>query len=227
MDGGFKSFKEQFSRFPPDGTGGQDAIRKFSRTAFPQRKRTAAQPPGDLDPAKSVVYWLTRVSTDPTDPYRQTAGAVQSQSTGKVDDRLVFMQLNTQQVKNQMYYPPDYDPEIDPPYVYFEFSTYSRATYRPKTSGGSEQSFKPYDRGQGSSDDGSSSSRGGGGGGGSGRNYPNPDSFQIISGGLDKKLGTGGTLFIDSANSGGGASIARDDEDNHVNFDNRQVRDIR
>jgi hypothetical protein len=118
------------------------------------------------------------------------------------------MQLDKSRLKQGMYYPPGSTGD-NPPYVYFQYETYDRATYTHV-----DGSIKPYefDRAVGSQ-------------GSGGRNFAAPDSIQIISAGLDRKLGKGGKLLSESAS--GGDYIAEDDEDNMVSFDTRKVGDIR
>jgi prepilin-type N-terminal cleavage/methylation domain-containing protein len=220
---GMESYKEKFGAYPPDGTGGEQIMKQHVRTAFPSwRGRGTSRPPADLNPAKAVVFWLSRISTDPTDPFRQTTGSMSGTKAGKEDDRVNLMTFNNQQVKNGMYFPPDYDVDNDPPFVYFNSETYPRAVYKFERQ--EVSSIRPYDRGQRT--DGSSS--GTGSQGGSNRDYCAPDTFQIISAGLDKRLGRGGTIYVDTVNAGGGSqSITEDDEDNHVNFDNRMIKDVK
>jgi hypothetical protein len=99
--------------------------------------------------------------------------------------------------------------------LYFVADTYSMANYRTPDG----LSFKPYDRGQ------STTQGGGGRGGGNSRDYCAPETCQIVCGGLDKILGTGGMLALDSA--AGGAFISKEDEDNLVSFDTREVGNIK
>jgi hypothetical protein len=119
----------------------------------------------------------------------------------------------------------------DQPYIYFSAATYKNATFRPVSGGGgggssnqSASSFRPYEWPR-------SATSGTGAPGGSERQYCSPETFQLISPGLDRRLGTGGTLNSDeivSSSGGGGAQpISADDIDNKVHFDRRRVGDIR
>jgi hypothetical protein len=212
MDVAMKGYREKFGDYPPDGTD-QKAIRRHLQSAFIGRRQGVAEPPKDLDPARSLVFWLSGICTDPTDPFKPPKDEGKKaigDTRRRVSDRYVFFEFNGQRLsKNGLYYPPDSKVGEDPPYVYFHHATYDKASYRHK-----HGLLKPYEYpptkdqhvvGE--------------------REYCNPDSFQIISPGLDHKLGTGGVLSVEAV--GARRSISVDDEDNIVNFDNRKVKDIR
>jgi prepilin-type N-terminal cleavage/methylation domain-containing protein len=219
--GAFEAFRQQFTAFPPDGNGGQDKMKRFVRKAFPNA-RAGTMPPGEVmeatsGPARAVVYWLSEVSTDPRQPFRREGGGFGgTQQQNELFFKLYEFRASGLGQQGKFYYPKDYDPQRDPPYLYFMNETYGMASYRTPDG----QAFKPYDRGQ------STSGGGGGRGGGNNRDFCAPETCQIISAGLDKLLGTGGTLNLDTSAGGGEAIISEDDEDNMVSFDTRQIGDI-
>ena len=202
-------FCEQFGdqNYPPDGSGDSTRIKKFVSRAFRDRRSEAVQVKSDLDPATSLVYWLSKISTDRGNPFKEVTG---KRNTNGTKDRHEFMVFDQARLRNNMYYPPG--SELDhPPYVYFVYATYGKASFQY-----GDSTFKPYyfgASGQSGSSDG-------------GRDFAAAESFQIISCGLDGKLGTGGQLFSDDIDSGGDY-ISIEDEDNMVNFDSRNVRNIR
>jgi prepilin-type N-terminal cleavage/methylation domain-containing protein len=214
---GFESFKEKFTAFPPDGNGGQQKVTRFVQKAFP-RARGKTSPPGDVTnpttgPANSIVFWLSKVSTDPTQPFRQGAGGFGG--ANQSDEFFKFYQFADSRIRENQYFPPNYDPERDPPFLYFQYDTYGNANFRSKDG----MTFKPYDRGQSQNQQ--------GGKGGNNKDYFAPESCQIIAAGLDKVLGTGGTVLTEAAaSSGGGQFIAEEDEDNLVSFATQKVGDI-
>jgi hypothetical protein len=165
-----------------------------------------------------VVYWLSEVSTDSRQPFRKEAGGMGgNQQQSELYHK--FYDFQAGRLYQGKYYPKDYDPQSDPPFLYFNSETYPMATFRTPDG----LSFKPYDRGQASASQGS-----GGGGGGNSKEYCAAETCQIIAAGLDKMLGTGGTLNLDSAQAQGGEVISRDDEDNVVSFDTvRSIGDIK
>ncbi len=217
--GAFESFREKFTVLPPDGNGGNQKMQRFVQKAFP-RARAGEMPEGDVmntesGPARAIVYWLSEVSTDPKRPFKKESGGLGGSNT-QSEDFFKFFEFPAGRVRNGKFYAPDYEPDVDPPYLYFYYETYADATYRFR-----EATFKPYDRGQ-------SQSKQGGGGGGNNREYAAPETCQIISAGLDKLLGTGGTLMLDSAAAAGGAEyISKADEDNIVAFSTMKIGDIR
>jgi prepilin-type N-terminal cleavage/methylation domain-containing protein len=214
----FEAFREKFAAFPPDGNGGPDKMRKFVARAFP-RAEQGATPPGELTqaqsgPARAIKYWLSELSTNDSRPFEQAAGGYGG-SSSQAELFHKFFEFPAARVgQDNRFYPPDYEPGVDPPYLYFHCDTYSIAAYRTPEN----LSFKPYDRGQ-------SQAKQGGRGGGNNREYYAPETCQIISAGLDKKLGTGGTLDLDS-NTGGGEVISEYDEDNIVAFSTQKIGDI-
>lgn len=218
MHSGFESFKEKFVAFPPDGTGGNQKMQRFVQKAFP-RARSSTMPSdmnGENGPARAIVFWLSEISTDPRQPFKKASGGFGGNNT-QSEEFHTFFQFPAGRVStNGMFYPPDYQLDQDPPYVYFNYETYSNASYRTRDS----VTFKPYDRGQSQNQSGNR--------GGNSRDYFMPEAFQIISAGLDKKLGTGGTVMLESAAAAGGSEfISEYDEDNIANFDDRKVGDIR
>jgi prepilin-type N-terminal cleavage/methylation domain-containing protein len=219
--GGFESFKQQFTVYPPDGNGGQDKMRKFVKKAFTSA-RAGTMPPGELmqpesGPARAVVYWLSEVSTDPRQPFRKEGGGFGgNQQQSELFFKLYEFRTSGLSPDGKYYYPKDYEPSRDPPFLYFASDTYGMANFRTPDG----QSFKPYDRGQ-------MQGGGGGRGGGNSRDYCAPETCQIVCGGLDKKLGTGGTLALDSSAGGGQAFISKDDEDNLVSFDTKEIGSIK
>jgi prepilin-type N-terminal cleavage/methylation domain-containing protein len=215
--GGFISFQEKFTALPPDGNGGQRKMQRFVQKAF-GRARQGTLPPGDVmeattGPARSVVFWLSEVSTDERQPFRKTGGSMGGSTQS--EDYYKFYTFSDSRLRNGMYYPPNYEPGTDPPFLYFNWETYGMASFR----GPDGTTFKPYDRGQSTSQQGSKS--------GNNKSYAAPETCQIISAGLDKKLGTGGTLMLDSATGGGGQFIAQEDEDNLVSFTSQKIGDVR
>lgn len=216
--GGFETFREKFTALPPDGNGGQRKVQRFVQKAF-QRARAGTLPPGDVmepttGPARSVVFWLSEVSTDERQPFRKTSGSMGG--SAQSEDYFKFYTFSDSRLRNGMYYPTNYEPGVDPPFLYFNWETYGMASFR----GPDGTTFKPYDRGQSQNQQ--------GGRGGNNKSYAAPETCQIIAAGLDKKLGTGGTLILDAATAGGGSQfISEDDEDNLVSFSTRKIGDIK
>jgi prepilin-type N-terminal cleavage/methylation domain-containing protein len=213
--------KNEFQDYFPDGTqgggggGSGSDLQKFTRKAFPNMEtRRGGRPPSDLNPARALVFWLSQVNTDVTNPFKQqTSTQTGGKGVKQVHD---FFSFNTGRLRNNLYYQPGIDPNSGGhPYIYFCNRTYANASY---DAGGKR--VKPYHYGK--------KRAGQSGGSGSQYDYAAPDSFQIIAPGRDKELGTGGQLYTDEGGVGaGGDSIAYFDEDNLVNFDTRNVGDIR
>ena len=206
LDAAMKTFESKMTRLPPDGTSTDD-LKRFTNRAFVDLRDDAAKPPGDLNPARAVVYWLTQVSTDPTNPYGPPKA-----TGGPADPKPAydFFSFATDRVRNGLCYPPYSDPKADPPYVYFCSATYRDASY---TFG--RQRIRPYHYGPTNP---SAPSRG--------LDYAAPGTFQIIAAGRDDEFGHGGRLYSDPP-AAGGDLISPADEDNIVNFDTRLVGDIR
>lgn len=219
--GAFESFKEKFNSLPPDGNGGMEKMRRFVRKAFPMAKSQSTTPDGEVTqaqtgPARGLVYWLSEISTDPRQPFRKESGGFGGQKQDELFYK--FYDFQAGRLDKGKYYPKGYEFTRDPPFLYFVWETYAMASYRTPEG----LAFKPYDRGQSNSQ--SSGSRGGG----NSREYCAAETCQIVAGGLDKKLGTGGTLMLDSAQASGGAEfISEEDEDNVVSFDTRRIGDIK
>jgi prepilin-type N-terminal cleavage/methylation domain-containing protein len=215
MLGGVQTFKTQFSDYPPDGSGGVDKMRKFVRTAFPSAVN-GSLPTGEVTeastgPSVALVYWLSEVDKDPKRPFRQ--GASGYGGTSQKESKYSFFSFDESRIKLRRYYPANFIPDQDPPYVYFCHNTYQLARFS-NTDG---QMFYPYDRGRSTNQSGRS--------GGNSKEYAGADTCQIISAGLDKKLGVGGTLNIQGADASG--SMSQDDEDNIVSFSGKKAGDIK
>jgi prepilin-type N-terminal cleavage/methylation domain-containing protein len=207
-------FQSHFEYLPPDGSGGGQDINKFVRAAFPSRKRGASPPPTDLNPATSLVFWLSRVHQDRLDPFKQIR-------PGDPNQRLhIFFEFSDRQLFQNAYYPPRSDPQDGhAPYVYFQFSTYQNASYQHRGARSGGGAFRPYQIPGGSQTSGGSS-------GSQIPQFANPESFQIIAPGLDRQLGSGGMLLSRNVQANV-KYIQPEDEDNRVNFDERLIGDIR
>jgi prepilin-type N-terminal cleavage/methylation domain-containing protein len=213
IDLSFQSFREKFTALPPDGSGGQQKAQQFVQKAFP-RAKSGTLPPSEVTqpttgPARSVVFWLREVSNDAREPFQQAGGNV---GGGQNEGDCTFFTFSDARLRGGMYYPKGYEPGVDPPFLYFNSETYGIASYL----GPDGKPFKPYDHGQPQNQQ-----------GGNNKSYAASESCQIITAGLDKRLGVGGTLLLDSVTAGSGQVISQDDEDNLVNFSQQRIGDIR
>ncbi|MEX2187972.1 MAG: prepilin-type N-terminal cleavage/methylation domain-containing protein [Pirellulales bacterium] len=218
---GFETFRERFGSFPPDGNGGNEKMKKFVVKAFRNAKQGTV-PPGEVSEAQSgpshaIVFWLSGVSTDERRPFSKEGGGFGGSSSQSELYYKFFDFPSSRVSQDGQFYAPEYDMGVDPPYLYFYYETYNMAAYR----GPDGMSFKPYDRGP-------AKAKQGGGGGGNSRDYFAPDTCQLISAGLDKKLGTGGTVTTDAAVAAGGSEfISEQDEDNIAAFHTQKIGDIK
>jgi prepilin-type N-terminal cleavage/methylation domain-containing protein len=206
LDAAMKTFESKMTRLPPDGTSTDD-LDRFRERVFIDRRADAPKSPGGLNPARAVVYWLSQLSTDPTNPYGPPKA-----TGGPADPKPAydFFSFATDRARNGLCYPPYSDPKTDPPYVYFCAATYRDASYKF-----GRQRIRPYHYGPTNPN---APSRG--------LDYAAPTTFQIIAAGRDDDFGHGGRLYSDAPTSAGDL-ISPADEDNIVNFDTRLVGDIR
>jgi prepilin-type N-terminal cleavage/methylation domain-containing protein len=213
IHGGFGLFKEKFTALPPDGSGGHKKAQQFVQKAFP-RAKNGTLPPNEVTqpttgPARSVVFWLSEVGDDAREPFLKAGGNV---GGGQNEDRSAFFTFSEARLRSGLYYPKGFEPGVDPPFLYFNAETYGIASYL----GPDGKPFKPYDRGQARNQR-----------GGNNKAFAAPESCQIITAGLDKRRGTGGTLWLDGVPAGRGQVISQDDEDNLVSFSSQRIGDIR
>jgi hypothetical protein len=236
LHGALLRYKADFGSFPPDGSDqlaiNQHLARRFRRYSF-----DPANPPikaGDLTPAQSLVFWLSPFSADPYDPLNVkngTAGAFDYTSVSKTQSYFEFQKdrfktenyvagAPTGPLKDQIktripVYAAAHGDAGQQPYVYFDARTYllqnntriNVYAYSP-TSGVAAPYF---------------SDKNGDGKAGPGEGQQ-PDSFQLVSAGLD---GVYGTANVNTAQTTGRffpVGLGYDppttsaDDDNVVNF---------
>lgn len=127
MYGGFESFREKFGAYPPNFDDKQ-RLAQFVKQAFPEYEPGVSTPyPESLDAAEAIVFWLTRINTNPKDPF--------ANDTNDPDGYFKFYTFEESRVQSGRYYPHPVD-EVAP-FVYFPSTNYDTAEY---------DGFRPYIR---------------------------------------------------------------------------------
>jgi hypothetical protein len=122
LHGAMESFREKFTAMPPS-VGGERKLVRFVRKAFPSAR--AGSLPGKVpEAAESLPFWLSKVSTDPRQPFADDKEDVL---------RYKFYGFDEKRIKDGRYYPTS-DFKTDP-YVYFDSGGYAVGKYKE---------FEPY-----------------------------------------------------------------------------------
>jgi prepilin-type N-terminal cleavage/methylation domain-containing protein len=199
MDRAMKQFRDTYGDYPPSNmtSSNSDAVASFLRRAFPRYAGSATNAtlysnfcsnvqsacgvnPGSLDAAGALVFWLgglpdstgklTGFATDVENPF-QSPAVVASRTKCLFD-------FQTERLSGMRYYPNISGAEAagaNCPYVYYRWNDYYATSGTHAESGGTA-TLRPYRKRTtaNATDDGE---------------FANPESFQIISAGLDNAYG--------------------------------------
>lgn len=111
-----QAFQEKFGLLPPN-LDDEERFRRFLAKAFPTLKQPQLTVlPKKLDAAESLVFWLSRVGTDPQNPFPADA-----------KDCYVFFEFPESRVRDGRFYP-SAEGETDH-YVYFHYEQFDVAEY--------------------------------------------------------------------------------------------------
>jgi hypothetical protein len=125
--GGFETFREKFGTYPPNFDYKQ-RLAQFVKQAFPEYEPGVSTPyPESLDAAEAIVFWLTRINTNPKDPFVA--------DLNDPEGYFKFYRFEESRVCNGRYYP--HRGEEMAPFVYFPSTNYDTAEY---------DGFRPYIR---------------------------------------------------------------------------------
>jgi len=189
-----ESLKAQYGATPPADLSNpattSSPVYKFVARAFPrynisqlQSDLTTAGANTSFDPGNALVFWLVGFSGDPSAPFSEHAARMNGSDMSSAFYEFQSDRLGTGNGTGIRYFPDvpggvDAGTDAKRAFLYFDRSAYGTG-YDPDQSG---TPFTVYKN--------------------SGGAYYNPQSFQIIQGGLDGELGTGDAL------SGGDDNIA-------------------
>ena len=191
-------YKQRYGGYPPNLTATQNEIDRHLRKAFPRMRSDQQGIQRGGDAAEALVVWLSGYGPNPRNPFAENA---------KRDPLYAFDETRLRRENGKVrYYPRD----VNEPFVYFHHASYNQIEFQSTTGEGGK--LLPYTRdlNEGETDQGGTS------GENSDRKYVNPDTFQIISAGLDNDYGNGG-----SYPSGKGYQLG--DRDNITNFCDRMA----
>ena len=205
MQSAIEAYKNDRFDYPPDFSD-LTIVDKHIARAFPRAngydltKLQAGLNPADVDAAEALVLWLSLTSNNPRAPFDATSSQEEffsfDQSRLRDEDGDGFNE----------YYPAG---QLAP-YVYFDHRTYNTASYA--AIGEATGTAKPYKEHK---DPGDHSS---------GVQYVNPQTYQLISAGLDDDFGAdkGADKVVDD-----GDGYEEGDYDNLANFsEGRRLEDI-
>jgi prepilin-type N-terminal cleavage/methylation domain-containing protein len=177
------TYRERFGELPPDGTEAEAAIRRHLQRMFPLWGGAATRDISGLNPGTALVFFLggpqdattgrpIGFSPNPRDPFETTT------TEGRIGP---FFEFDRARLNGGLYYPPGV--ETTSPsgmYVYFrsENGSYAGKTW---SGGNTPVTVTPV-----------ADSRI------TGSPWANPDSCQILCGGLDGTMGTGTDLATGS-----------------------------
>jgi len=239
IDGSIKAYKERYGAYPPSNFAASNAaaIQLHLAHAFPHcnaANEIAAIPGGNLSPAQALVFWLSGFSPDPEHPISGHYGASSPLPLTpfyQFDTTRLLASGTAVQVGNSpvpVYTPTD---GLGAPYVYFynqDYAWFSGLSSPPLASQTPALPGTPYGATQGGSgvcrpyyaDNGSSTN---------GNNYlfVNPNSYQIISAGLDGDYGDTSSSSVPSPYPSypSGNGYTPGDLDNLVNFWSGNLKD--
>ena len=194
MDGAMKAYKERYGQYPPSDFSNISAtgpIALHLAHCFP-RCNVATEVtniPGNLTPAQALVFWLSGFYPDPEHPL--TPAGTKTPFFPFDTTRLTTPGSNTASVTTvPVYAPAD---GLGVPYVYFAAQSYSTTKYGQLGTAQPQDYCLPYVLDNGPNVNPLNP-------------YVNPNSFQIISAGLDGSYGTsaafGGSPSAPTSGSG-------------------------
>jgi hypothetical protein len=207
---GIETYKQRFGDYPPDFSD-WDLVERHFRKAFP-RLSESLDPTlqvddgaklGDIDPAEALVFWLSCLKDDPRHPV-----------TGSGEPLVLFefdeLRLWDFDGDGWWEYVPAGSGTQETPYVYFDSRTYRQARYpKDETESSIQGVAYPYSVMALFDKPGR-------------RTMANPNTFQIISAGLDGDYGANNPVKI----LPNGVGFGPGDWDNVANFsDGRALRD--
>jgi hypothetical protein len=206
LDGAMKAFKEKYGMYPPSDFSAVSSptgpVALFLGKAFPncsvsnEIQWITNNSGGSVSPAQALVFWLQGFSPDTEHPLSGLANAPSTPFFPFDQSRLVNTWATSNPTIFQRFavYAPANGQNA--PYVYCAGQNYTTQPAFPGTwtSQGGTGTCKPYLQ--------------------DGATYANPNSFQIISAGLDGNYGSGGGSYPS------GTNYAAGDLDNITNFSN-------
>lgn len=162
MEMTLKTLKQRWGAYPPSDFSDRAATKKFWIRAFPQATEDPPTAEQIGSPAEALVFWLSGFSPDPQYPLT---------GSGR---KTPFFEFDPKRLVDlgdgHIGYVPRH--HLQSPYVYFNHRTYSSDSFKDPRSGRATGVARPYKNEHGE--------------------FHNPESFQLLSAGLDDDYGAGG-----------------------------------
>ncbi len=210
MDKALKDFKDTHGMYPPTNMADAAAVRSFLRRAFPRYPASGADPytqlksdlkseswasstdpkidldTAPLDPAEALVFWLggrpdangrlRGFSTDKENPFLPPSeGGPRTDALFDFEEERLVITTSSNVIDYLRYYPSVSGAiDADAPFVYFRASEYGTDAAKLAHSVGENVTVMPYVNNRNTSSP----------------EYANPESFQILSAGMDNLYGT-------------------------------------